>query len=101
MGTFILILILLYFLPTIVAVLRGRRNKGAIFALNLFLGWSVAGWVVALVWALTHDSIVVTTNGNTNNTTASELQKLKELRDQGELTNEEFEIAKGKLLSDN
>jgi hypothetical protein len=24
---------------------------GAIFALNLLLGWTLIGWVVALVWA--------------------------------------------------
>jgi len=27
----------------------------AIGALNLFLGWSLIGWVAALVWALTKD----------------------------------------------
>ena len=46
---------LLYFLPTIVAVKRHRHNVLAIMALNVFLGWSVIGWVVALVWALSND----------------------------------------------
>jgi hypothetical protein len=41
----------LYFLPTFVST--RKRNAGAIFALNLFLGWTVLGWVVALAWALT------------------------------------------------
>jgi len=26
-----------------------------LFALNLLLGWTVVGWVAALVWALTKD----------------------------------------------
>lgn len=43
-----------YFIPTIVA--RGKRNFGAIFALNLLLGWTVIGWVGSLVWALTNDA---------------------------------------------
>jgi Superinfection immunity protein len=45
--------LLFYFLPTICA--QGKRNQGAIFVLNLFLGWSFIGWVVALVWACTKE----------------------------------------------
>lgn len=45
----------LYFLPTIIASWSPRHhNAGAIFVLNLFLGWTFIGWVVALVWACTH-----------------------------------------------
>lgn len=42
----------IYFLPSIVA---GNRNRavGPVFVLNLFLGWTLVGWVVALVWAMT------------------------------------------------
>jgi hypothetical protein len=48
----------LYFLPTAVAFekKRNHHNKGAIFALNLLLGWTLIGWVGALVWALTKPS---------------------------------------------
>ncbi|NLL90604.1 MAG: superinfection immunity protein [Dehalococcoidales bacterium] len=42
-----------YFLPTIIAAVRKKRNILAIFLLNLFLGWTFIGWVVALVWAVT------------------------------------------------
>jgi hypothetical protein len=41
----------LYFLPTMIGL--RKRNAGAIFALNLLLGWTLIGWIVALVWALT------------------------------------------------
>jgi hypothetical protein len=41
-----------YFLPTIVAFGRARHNKVAILVLNLFLGWTVIGWVISLVWAV-------------------------------------------------
>ena len=44
---------LLYFLPTIVG--RNKRNASAIMMLNIFLGWTFIGWVVALVWAMTVD----------------------------------------------
>jgi hypothetical protein len=51
-GTFFVTAPLLYFLPTIEAALRKHPNTGAIGAVNAFLGWSLVGWVVALVWAL-------------------------------------------------
>ena len=45
----------MYFLPSIVALARSKRDLFAIFLLNLFLGWSVIGWIVALVWAFKND----------------------------------------------
>ena len=47
--------LILYFIPTIVAGIREKQNGMAITMLNLFLGWTFIGWVVALVWALTVD----------------------------------------------
>jgi Superinfection immunity protein len=41
----------IHFLPTIIAALRGSRSVVGIFLLNLFLGWTVIGWVIALIWA--------------------------------------------------
>lgn len=50
---------LLYFIPSIVALARNKRDTLLIFLLNLFLGWSIIGWVIALVWALRSDYPVV------------------------------------------
>ena len=56
-GLIYLALILaLYFVPTIVARNRNHRNRRAITALNFFLGWTLVGWVAALVWSLTADT---------------------------------------------
>lgn len=41
----------LYFAPSIVAATRKRANLTSIVLLNIFLGWTLVGWVVALVWA--------------------------------------------------
>ena len=49
---FLLVMIVLYFVPTAVALLRGHRNSLAIFLLNLFLGATGFGWVIALLWAV-------------------------------------------------
>ncbi|QZT33716.1 superinfection immunity protein [Caldalkalibacillus thermarum TA2.A1] len=43
----------LYFVPAIVALVRKHHNKMAIIALNVLLGWTLLGWVGALVWSLT------------------------------------------------
>jgi hypothetical protein len=52
-GTVIWIVILwVYFFPTLIAWKRRHRQGNAIFALNLFLGWSGFGWLGCLVWAL-------------------------------------------------
>ncbi|XBQ15827.1 MAG: superinfection immunity protein [Oceanicaulis sp.] len=42
-----------YFLPAFIAALRAHPDHLAIFFLNLFLGWTLIGWVVSLVWAVT------------------------------------------------
>ena len=42
-----------YFLPTIVAAFRNHYDFGAIFLVNLLLGWTVLGWLIALIWSAT------------------------------------------------
>src|SRR5271166_2340999 len=44
--------IVAYFIPGIVAVTRRHRKATFILLVNLFFGWSVLGWIFALVWAL-------------------------------------------------
>lgn len=41
----------IYFLPSFVAM--GKKNNGGVIIINLFLGWTLVGWVVALAWAAT------------------------------------------------
>lgn len=52
----VLLCVTIYGLPTGVALIRGRTNTGAILVLNIFLGWTLIGWVVALIWAVAADS---------------------------------------------
>jgi len=46
------LLTMFYFVPTIIAVIVKHNSLGAVVVLNFFLGWSMVGWVVALVWAI-------------------------------------------------
>ena len=54
------ILTLGYMLPWAVAATRGKINSGAIFWLNLLLGWTVVGWIIALVMSFTAHQAVAT-----------------------------------------
>jgi hypothetical protein len=48
-----LIAALFYFVPAIVAGTREHHQTFAIVILNIVGGWTLVGWVVALVWACT------------------------------------------------
>lgn len=50
------ILGLLYFVPSFVAAQKHSGRAGGIFAMNLLFGWTVIGWIVALVWSMGVDS---------------------------------------------
>ena len=54
-AVLILLVVLVYFAPSLVAFRHKHQhhNAVAILALNLLLGWTLLGWVAALVWALT------------------------------------------------
>ncbi len=46
----------LYFIPTIVAFKRRHLNRVPILLLDLFLGWSFIGWIIALIWSTTQNT---------------------------------------------
>jgi len=45
--------LIIYFLPSIIAHRDGHKQAAAILVLNIFLGWTILGWIGALVWAFT------------------------------------------------
>ena len=51
----VLIFVWIVFIPTYIAYYKKKQNRFAIFILNLFLGWTFVGFVVALVWSLTKE----------------------------------------------
>jgi len=82
--------LVVYFLPTIVAIIRKNNSSLAIFVLNFFLGWSFVAWVIALVWAF---------GGNSSVNLENKLRNLYNLRQKGLITKEEFERKKEELLN--
>ena len=44
--------VIIYLLPTFIATFRSHKNLAGIFILNLFLGWTLFGWIAALIWSV-------------------------------------------------
>ena len=42
----------LSFLPTIIAIVKKHDKLLKIFLVNILLGWTFIGWIVALIWSL-------------------------------------------------
>ena len=53
-NTYLILSSLFYFLPFIISLFTGNRTL-AVFIINLFLGWTVIGWIWALFWALSSE----------------------------------------------
>lgn len=46
------LLLVLYFVPAAIAYARDHRNFAGVLLLNIFLGWTLVGYVMALIWSL-------------------------------------------------
>lgn len=51
----VIVWVVIYFAPSLIAMHKRKKNTGAIIAVNLLAGWTVIGWFAALIWSLTND----------------------------------------------
>ncbi len=51
----IIVALVIYVLPSLIADNRKHYNFKAILAVNILTGWTGFGWIAALVWALTNN----------------------------------------------
>lgn len=42
----------IYLFPSLVAWSRGHHNGASLFVVNLLLGWTLLGWVIAMAWSV-------------------------------------------------
>jgi hypothetical protein len=47
-----------YMLPWMIAAARGKSNHWRVFWVNVLLGWTIVGWVAALVMSVRPHGIV-------------------------------------------
>lgn len=80
---FITVVIFIYFIPTVIAFTRGSNLSAAVLVINLFLGWSILGWIAALVMAVLpkqkSQTIIVqqSTDGTNTTTTPGGVEKIQ------------------------
>jgi hypothetical protein len=51
MAIYLLLGLAVYLLPSILACMRKHPNKRSILVTNIMIGWSVIGWILALIWS--------------------------------------------------
>lgn len=51
-SLFSLLAILVYLMPVVIAAARSHHQKWLIVLLNVFAGWTIIGWIGALIWSL-------------------------------------------------
>ncbi len=92
--------IVVYFLPSIVAYKRKHANRGIILLINFLLGWTFLGWACCLVWAFidTDGSKASNLTRNIGGNKYEDLARLQKLKEDGAITDTEFEVEKSKLL---
>jgi T4 superinfection immunity protein/putative oligomerization/nucleic acid binding protein len=119
---FMLLALVPYFLPTIIAIARRKNSVVGVFLLNFFLGWTLIGWIGALIWAMSSDRqpMVIVNNpppppysaqshsytnvtvkkpgAPTQQEKIDQLRQLKQLFDEGALTEAEFNRQKAAIL---
>jgi Superinfection immunity protein len=54
----VILVLALYFVPIVVAVARKVTNQGTVAVINVFLGWTFIGWIVALAMACRTSTLV-------------------------------------------
>ncbi|MEG2162500.1 MAG: superinfection immunity protein [Chryseobacterium sp.] len=95
---------LLYFIPSVIGILRKHHNLVGLIALNILLGWTVIGWVGALIWSFLRSNkgqtIIVQGKPEVRQESKYEmLERLNSLKNSGAISEEKYDIEKSQLLS--
>lgn len=105
LGALVLLFVglMLYFMPTMNAKSRKHPNRSSIFLLNLLLGWTLVGWVVALVWSASAigpvEQIRVKGDDFPGPDKYQRLETLGSLKERGLISDDEYQAEKAKLLN--
>jgi hypothetical protein len=48
----LMLCIIIYLLPTLIAFARDVRSRHAVTVVNIVLGWTLIGWFICFLWAM-------------------------------------------------
>lgn len=92
--------VIIYFLPALIASTRTHPNSSSIMLLNVFLGWTLIGWVVSLAWSAS--SVAKQPSDSSDQVIDpdryAKLERISLLKEKGVLTDPEFQAEKAKIL---
>ena len=57
-GLLVVAAFVIYFAPSVIAMSREHHDTPSIVLLNVFSGWTVLGWIVALGWSASSKSLL-------------------------------------------
>lgn len=104
LGVLVLLFVgfMIYFMPSLNAHHRRHPNFNSILLLNLFLGWTLIGWVVSIVWSAssiaTVEPIRARPAPEQEEDKYQKIERLGGLKEKGLLTESEYEAEKAKIL---
>lgn len=104
LGMLVLLFVvwMIYFMPTLNAYHRKHPNFNSILLLNLFLGWTLIGWVVSIVWSASSiapiEPIRLRPEAEPAEDKYQKIERLGSLKEKGLLTETEYEAEKAKIL---
>jgi len=104
LGMLVLLFVvwMIYFMPTLNAYHRKHPNFNSILLLNLFLGWTLIGWVVSIVWSASSiapiEPIRVRPEAEPAEDKYQKIERLGSLKEKGLLSETEYEAEKAKIL---
>ena len=47
----LMLVLILYMLPTLIAFGREHPRRGEIAVINIVIGWTLIGWIIVFLWA--------------------------------------------------
>lgn len=104
-GFFILIslfiVLTITFIPVIIAMQRKHNDTLLIFFLIFLFGWTIIGWVGALIWSLSSVSVLQNNKPQVSQSLTGKLNELSTLLNNKLITQEEHDLQKKKILESN
>jgi len=54
----ILIALVIFFLPTVIAFVKNRKYRWVVLFVNVVAGFTLIGWFGALIWSIAEDTFI-------------------------------------------
>lgn len=103
----LLVCVVIYFIPTFIANGRKTHNENGIAIVNVLLGWTVVGWIIALIMACgsrSKDTVEIIEEIEPEEIVekpdrVAMLERIAKLKADGVLSDEEFNDEKKRILA--